>query len=191
MGRALCPAQAPEVETEDRNEDIMTTLTDILQQPDIRALRQAVYDAHEAWGRDGQYATSLALSAHQELPSRDGWPTNRTMQSQRTLETAQERYRTAQYRYHAAINEACAAAGLPPYVTDDAGQPVEADFLQSVREAAMWLGVTADTIRQQIHNGAIAGEKRDGQWHIRRSEVLRYQRESRGRKGPRASTENL
>jgi len=49
----------------------------------------------------------------------------------------------------------------------------------TLREAAQLLGVTPDTLRQQVHAGALRARKSGRDWHVTRAEVERYQREHR------------
>lgn len=46
-------------------------------------------------------------------------------------------------------------------------------------EAATILGVTADTLRQQVRNGKLRATKRGRDWWVTKGEVERYQRENR------------
>ncbi len=46
-------------------------------------------------------------------------------------------------------------------------------------EAAAILGVTADTLRQQIANGKLRASKRGRDWWVTKAEVERYGRENR------------
>lgn len=49
----------------------------------------------------------------------------------------------------------------------------------TLREAAASLGVTPDTLRQQIANGKLRATKRGRDWWVTRREVQRYGRENR------------
>jgi excisionase family DNA binding protein len=49
----------------------------------------------------------------------------------------------------------------------------------TLSEAASALGVTAATLRQQIHNGKLHATKRGRDWHVAPKEVERYRQESR------------
>lgn len=51
-------------------------------------------------------------------------------------------------------------------------------------EAADRLGITPDTLRQQIHNGALRGTKQGRDWIVTEHEVERYRRERRDRSTP-------
>lgn len=154
----------------------MTTITDILQRPDIRELRQQVYAAYEDMARASRNVEKLLRYRGDE--------DRRLPYYEDEADQAAAAYREAQAMYHAAINAACAEAGLPPYIGSGGGQEYEpdGDFWQTLREAAMVLGVTPDTLRQQIHNGAITAEKRGRDWYIRRTEVTRYGRERKRKK---------
>lgn len=44
-------------------------------------------------------------------------------------------------------------------------------------EAAAELGLSADTLRWQIHNGKLRAEKRGRDWMVTRREVERYRKE--------------
>lgn len=46
-------------------------------------------------------------------------------------------------------------------------------------EAAKRLGVTADTLRQQIHSGSLKARKVGPVWTVSEREVERYRRESK------------
>lgn len=46
-------------------------------------------------------------------------------------------------------------------------------------EAAARLGVTPDTLRQQVANGKLRAVKRGRDWYVTAREVERYRRESR------------
>lgn len=162
----------------------MTTITDILQRPDIRELRQAVYDAYaERAKKSRQVSQILRYRGDQDrhLPYADD-----------ELKQAEEAYFEAQRVYHDAINAACDEAGLPHYIGGTPAMEYEdnGDFWQSLSEAAMWLGLNPATLRQQIHNGSISAEKRGRDWFIRRTEVLRYKRENRGKPGRPAKADN-
>ncbi len=56
----------------------------------------------------------------------------------------------------------------------------------TLTEAAAILGVTPDTLRQQIANGKLTAVKHGRDWWITEHEVGRYARESKGRIGRRA-----
>ena len=49
----------------------------------------------------------------------------------------------------------------------------------TLNEAAAILGVTPDTLRQQLANGKLRGRKIGPIWTVTRREVERYRRESR------------
>ena len=49
----------------------------------------------------------------------------------------------------------------------------------TLNEAAAILGVTADTLRQQVRNGKLRATKRGRDWWVTRSEVTRYGQENR------------
>lgn len=49
----------------------------------------------------------------------------------------------------------------------------------TLREAAEYLGVTPDTLRQQIANGKLAAEKVGRDWHVSCAEIERYEAVSR------------
>jgi excisionase family DNA binding protein len=49
----------------------------------------------------------------------------------------------------------------------------------TLTEAAAILGVTPDTLRQQIANGKLRASKRGRDWWVTAREVERYQRENR------------
>jgi excisionase family DNA binding protein len=49
----------------------------------------------------------------------------------------------------------------------------------TLNEAAAILGVTPDTLRQQLANGKLRGRKIGPLWTVTRREVERYRRESR------------
>lgn len=53
----------------------------------------------------------------------------------------------------------------------------------TIREAAASLGLVADTLRWQVHNGRLAAFKRGRDWHVTPAEVERYRRESRRSSG--------
>ena len=53
----------------------------------------------------------------------------------------------------------------------------------TLTEAAAKLGVTADTLRQQIHKGAIKARKLGPLWWVTPAEVERYRREHRRERG--------
>lgn len=61
----------------------------------------------------------------------------------------------------------------------------------TLEEAAKRLGVTADTLRQQIGRGKLAAVKHGPIWWVTPGELDRYAREHRlrGRPGPRKSKE--
>lgn len=46
-------------------------------------------------------------------------------------------------------------------------------------EAAELLGLTPDTLRQQIHAGKLRASKKGRDWHVTPGEVRRYQLENR------------
>jgi excisionase family DNA binding protein len=46
-------------------------------------------------------------------------------------------------------------------------------------EAAAILGVTADTLRQQIKRGKLTAQKRGRDWFVTPREVARYQQENK------------
>ena len=46
-------------------------------------------------------------------------------------------------------------------------------------QAAAELGLTPDTLRQQIHAGVLRAQKVGRDWQVTRSEVERYRREHR------------
>ena len=48
----------------------------------------------------------------------------------------------------------------------------------TLTEAAALLGVTPDTLRQQIHNGALKARKVGRDWTVTEREVDRYRREN-------------
>ena len=49
----------------------------------------------------------------------------------------------------------------------------------TLAEAAERLGVTADTLRQQIHNGSLKARKIGPLWVVSEKEVERYQKENK------------
>ena len=49
----------------------------------------------------------------------------------------------------------------------------------TLKEAAILLGVSAETLRWQIHNGKLKASKHGPVWWVTRAEVERYRRESR------------
>lgn len=49
----------------------------------------------------------------------------------------------------------------------------------TLNEAAAVLGLSAATLRQQVHNGKLRATKRGRDWWVTRREVQRYARESR------------
>ena len=49
----------------------------------------------------------------------------------------------------------------------------------TLTEAATILGVTPDTLRQQIANGKLRAVKRGRDWWVTKGEVVRYEREHR------------
>jgi excisionase family DNA binding protein len=55
----------------------------------------------------------------------------------------------------------------------------------TLRQAAAELGITPDTLRQQIKAGALRGRKVGPIWTITRAELERYRRDSRGKRGRR------
>lgn len=59
------------------------------------------------------------------------------------------------------------------------------DPLMSLRNAARLLGVSQSTLRSQIARGRLVGFM-SATWHVRKSEVERYRRESLGQPGRRA-----
>lgn len=62
-------------------------------------------------------------------------------------------------------------------------KPKSYDYLVPINGAAIMLGIRTDTLRQQIHRGRVAGFK-SAIWHIRKSEIERYRRESLGKRKP-------
>lgn len=54
-------------------------------------------------------------------------------------------------------------------------------------EAAARLGVTPDTLRQQIHRGALRAKKVGRDWHVSVREIERYRRQSRREAKPMCS----
>ena len=52
----------------------------------------------------------------------------------------------------------------------------------TLNEAAAILGVTPDNLRQQIARGSLKARKVGRDWHVRRKEVERYDRENRRRR---------
>jgi excisionase family DNA binding protein len=59
------------------------------------------------------------------------------------------------------------------------------DFL-TLAEAAARLGLSASTLRNQVHNGRLRAELIGKTWIVTEAEVERYERESLGRPGRRA-----
>ncbi len=60
----------------------------------------------------------------------------------------------------------------------------------TLKEAAALLGVTPDTLRQQIANGKLAAVKHGPVWWVTQGELNRYSRDSHGRPGrPRTRKE--
>lgn len=57
--------------------------------------------------------------------------------------------------------------------------PIAASPVLTLAEAAARLGVTPDTLRQQIANGRLRGKKVGPIWVISEKELDRYRRESR------------
>ena len=57
----------------------------------------------------------------------------------------------------------------------------------TLNEAAVALGVTSATLRQQVANGRLRAVKRGRDWHVTPGEVERYRRESLGKPGRHAS----
>lgn len=55
----------------------------------------------------------------------------------------------------------------------------------TLRQAAEALGVSADSLRNQIHNGRLRARKVGPVWTISERELERYRRESRGQPGRR------
>ena len=55
----------------------------------------------------------------------------------------------------------------------------------TLRQAAEALGVSAGSLRQQIHNGSLRARKVGPLWTLSEREVERYRRESLGRPGRR------
>lgn len=55
----------------------------------------------------------------------------------------------------------------------------------TLTEAALTLGLTADTLRQQIHAGALKARKVGPLWTVTPAEVERYRTVSRGTPGKR------
>lgn len=55
----------------------------------------------------------------------------------------------------------------------------------TLREAAEELGVTAGSLRVQIHNGRLRARKVGPIWTIDRRELARYRRDSLGQPGPK------
>ena len=49
----------------------------------------------------------------------------------------------------------------------------------TLNEAAAILGLTPDTLRQQVRNGKLRAVKRGRDWWVTRGEVARYGRENR------------
>ena len=49
----------------------------------------------------------------------------------------------------------------------------------TLNEAAVILGVTADTLRQQIHAGKLKARKVGRDWHVTPAEVKRYAAENK------------
>jgi excisionase family DNA binding protein len=49
-------------------------------------------------------------------------------------------------------------------------------------QASTLLGVTATTLRQQIRNGKLRAAKRGRDWWVTPTEVVRYRRESLGKR---------
>lgn len=49
----------------------------------------------------------------------------------------------------------------------------------TLKEAAQLLGVHPDTLRQQVHAGALKARKVGRDWTVTRAEVERYRKESR------------
>lgn len=52
----------------------------------------------------------------------------------------------------------------------------------TLNEAAVLLGVTPDSLRQQVHNGKLRAKKVGPIWTVTPSEVERYRRESLGKR---------
>jgi excisionase family DNA binding protein len=59
------------------------------------------------------------------------------------------------------------------------------DF-KTLAEAAIELGVSASTLRSQVHNGRLRAELIGKTWIVTEAELDRYERESLGRPGRRA-----
>ena len=55
----------------------------------------------------------------------------------------------------------------------------------TIKQAAEYLGLHRDTVRQQIGHGALKAEKLGPIWVITTAEVRRYKAENRGRPGPK------
>jgi excisionase family DNA binding protein len=55
--------------------------------------------------------------------------------------------------------------------------------LLTLREAAVHLRITADTLRAQIRRGRLRATKLGRDWVVEAAEVARYERTSLGRKG--------
>ena len=55
----------------------------------------------------------------------------------------------------------------------------------TIKQAAEYLGLHPDTVRQQIGHGSLKAEKLGPIWVIRISELRRYKAENRGKPGPK------
>lgn len=60
----------------------------------------------------------------------------------------------------------------------------------NLREAAGKLGVQAATLRQQIANKRLRARKMGRDWYVTEEELARYQREIRGRPGPKGKRDD-
>ena len=58
----------------------------------------------------------------------------------------------------------------------------------TLAQAAALLGVSAATLRQQVHNGRLRARLYGKTWVVSEAEVERYRRESLGRVGRHAAT---
>jgi DNA binding domain, excisionase family len=56
---------------------------------------------------------------------------------------------------------------------------VKQDTVMSTREAASYLGLAEDTVRQYLHRGLMKATKIGPVWCVMRSECDRYKREKR------------
>jgi excisionase family DNA binding protein len=61
----------------------------------------------------------------------------------------------------------------------------------TLTEAAALLGVTADTLRQQVARGRLKARKLGPIWTVTPSEVERYRRESLGKRAEKVSVFDL